>query len=159
MFRPMRRFKQQLSNEECEEILNNCTSGVLAVIGDNGYPYAVPLSYVYLNKKIYFHCAKEGHKVDAIKNNDKVSFCVVSKNEVVPEELTTYFKSVIIFGKAKKLDGEELRNAAIQLGLKYYNNKDAVNKEVEKAFERMACYEITIEHITGKQAKELMNKH
>ena len=159
MFRPMRRFKQQLSNEECEEILNNCSSGVLAVIGDNGYPYAVPLSYVYLNNKIYFHCAKEGHKVDAVNNNDKVSFCVVSKDEVVPEELTTYFKSVIIFGKAKKLDGEELRNAAIQLGLKYYNNKDAVNKEVEKAFERMACYEITIEHITGKQAKELMNKH
>lgn len=159
MFRPMRRFKQQLSNEECEEILNNCTSGVLAVIGDNGYPYAVPLSYVYLNNKIYFHCAKEGHKVDAINNNDKVSFCVVSKDEVVPEELTTYFKSVIIFGKAKKLDGEELRNAAIQLGLKYYNNKDAVNKEVEKAFERMACYEIAIKYITGKQAKELMNKH
>ncbi|MBP5468011.1 MAG: pyridoxamine 5'-phosphate oxidase family protein, partial [Candidatus Riflebacteria bacterium] len=91
--------------------------------------------------------------------NDKVSFCVVSKDEVVPEELTTYFKSVIIFGKAKKLDGEELKNAAIQLGLKYYNNKDAVDKEIEKAFERMACYEIAIEHITGKQAKELMNKH
>ena len=159
MFRSMRRFKQQLSNEECEEILNNCSSGVLAVIGDNGYPYAVPLSYVYLNNKIYFHCAKEGHKVDAININDKVSFCVVAKDEVVSEELTTYFKSVIIFGKAKKLDGEELRNAAIQLGLKYYNNKDAVNKEVEKAFTRMACYEINIEHITGKQAKELMNKH
>ena len=158
MFRPMRRFKQQLSNEECEEILNNCTSGVLAVIGDNGYPYAVPLSYVYLNNKIYFHCAKEGHKVDAINKNDKVSFCVVSKDEVVPEKLTTYFKSVIIFGKAKKLDGEELRNAAIHLGLKYYNNKDAVNKAVEKAFARMACFEITIEHITGKQAIELMKK-
>ena len=70
MFRPMRRFKQQLSKEECEEILNNCKSGVLAVIGDSGYPYAVPLSYVYFNDKIYFHCAKEGHKVDAIANNN-----------------------------------------------------------------------------------------
>ena len=156
MFRPMRRFKQQLSENECKEILNKSKSGVLAVIGDDGYPYAVPLSYVYLNNKIYFHSAKEGHKVDAIAINDKVSFCVVAKDDVVPEELTTYFKSVIIFGKAKKLEGDELRNTAIQLGLKYYNNENAVKKEVEAALNRMLCYEINIEHISGKQAKELI---
>ena len=156
MFRPMRRFKQQLSENECKEILNKSKSGVLAVIGDDGYPYAVPLSYVYLNNKIYFHSAKEGHKVDAIAINDKVSFCVVAKDDVVPEELTTYFKSVIIFGKAKKLEGDELRNTAIQLGLKYYNNDNAVKKEVEAALNRMLCYEINIEHISGKQAKELI---
>ena len=129
MFRQMRRFKQQLSENECKEILNKSKSGVLAVIGDDGYPYAVPLSYVYLNNKIYFHSAKEGHKIDALAKNNKVSFCVVTKDDVVPEELTTYFKSVIIFGKAKKLEGDELRNAAIQLGLKYYNNEDAVKKK------------------------------
>ena len=156
MFRPMRRFKQQLSENECKEILNKSKSGVLAVIGDDGYPYAVPLSYVYLNNKIYFHSAKEGHKVDALSKNNKVSFCVVTKDDVVPEELTTYFKSVIIFGKAKKLEGEELRNAAIQLGLKYYNNENAVKKEVDAALNRMLCFEISIEHISGKQAKELI---
>ena len=152
----MRRFKQQLSENECKEILNKSKSGVLAVIGDDGYPYAVPLSYVYLNKKIYFHSAKEGHKIDALAKNNKVSFCVVTKDDVVPEELTTYFKSVIIFGKAKKLEGDELRNAAIQLGLKYYNNEDAVKKEVDAALNRMLCFEINIEHISGKQAKELI---
>ena len=156
MFRQMRRFKQQLSENECKEILNKSKSGVLAVIGDDGYPYAVPLSYVYLNKKIYFHSAKEGHKIDALAKNNKVSFCVVTKDDVVPEELTTYFKSVIIFGKAKKLEGDELRNAAIQLGLKYYNNEDAVKKEVDAALNRMLCFEINIEHISGKQAKELI---
>ena len=83
--------------------MNKSKSGVLAVVGDDGYPYAVPLNYIYLNNKIYFHSAKEGHKVDAIAINNKVSFCVVAKDDVVPEELTTYFKSVIIFGKAKKL--------------------------------------------------------
>ena len=156
MFRQMRRFKQQLSENECKEILNKSKSGVLAVIGDDGYPYAVPLSYVYLNNKIYFHSAKEGHKIDALAKNNKVSFCVVTKDDVVPEELTTYFKSVIIFGKAKKLEGDELRNAAIQLGLKYYNNEDAVKKEVDAALNRMLCFEINIEHISGKQAKELI---
>ena len=156
MFRPMRRFKQQLSENECKEILNKSKSGVLAVVGDDGYPYAVPLNYIYLNNKIYFHSAKEGHKVDAIAINNKVSFCVVAKDDVVPEELTTYFKSVIIFGKAKKLEGDELRNTAIQLGLKYYNNENAVKKEVEAALNRMLCYEISIEHISGKQAKELI---
>ena len=156
MFRPMRRFKQQLSENECKEILNKSKSGVLAVIGDDGYPYAVPLSYVYLNNKIYFHSAKEGHKIDALAKNNKVSFCVVTKDDVVPEELTTYFKSVIIFGKAKKLEGDELRNAAIQLGLKYYNNENAVKKEVDAALNRMLCFEISIEHISGKQAKELI---
>ena len=156
MFRPMRRFKQQFSENECKEILNKSKSGVLAVIGDDGYPYAVPLSYVYLNNKIYFHSAKEGHKIDALAKNNKVSFCVVTKDDVVPEELTTYFKSVIIFGKAKKLEGDELRNAAIQLGLKYYNNENAVKKEVDAALNRMLSFEISIEHISGKQAKELI---
>lgn len=156
MFRPMRRFKQQLSKEECEEILNNCKSGVLAVIGDNGYPYAVPLSYVYFNEKIYFHCAKEGHKVDALANNNKVSFCVVAKDDVVPEKLTTYFKSVIIFGKAKKLEGKALQEAAMQLGLKYNKNEKSVKDEIQKALARMSCFEIQIEHITGKQAIELV---
>src|SRR5574344_2695673 len=86
MFREMRRKKQQLSIEQVEKILKQNTSGVLAVFGDDGYPYAVPLSYVYTNSKIYFHGAKEGHKLDSIKNNEKVSFCVIDKDEIVPEK-------------------------------------------------------------------------
>ena len=77
MFREMRRNRQILTQAECEAILAACTNGVLAVSGDDGYPYAVPLSYVYRDNKIFFHCAKTGHKLDAIARNEKVSFCVV----------------------------------------------------------------------------------
>ena len=83
MFREMRRKTQQLSQKECEEILRNATSGVLGVIGDGGYPYTVPVSHVYKDGVIAFHCAKTGHKIDAIRNNEKVSFCVIAQDEVM----------------------------------------------------------------------------
>ena len=91
-FRPMRRIRQQLSHEDAEQILQHSTSGVLSVNGDEGYPYAVPVSYVYADGKIYFHSALQGHKVDAIRNNPKVSFCVIAQDDVKPMEFTTYFK-------------------------------------------------------------------
>ena len=86
-FRTMRRCKQQLSVHECEKILQETTSGVLAVSGDNGFPYAVPLSHFYMNGKLYFHSAKEGHKVDALKREAKVSFCVIGQDSVHPETI------------------------------------------------------------------------
>ena len=93
MFRPMRRFKQALSPEECRAVLERGTSGVLALTGDGGWPYAVPLSYVYADGKLYFHSAKSGHKVDAIRSCPRVSFCVIDQDHIVPEEYTTYFGS------------------------------------------------------------------
>ena len=107
MFREMRRNKQALTAEEIAEILKRNTSGVLAVNGDGGYPYAVPLSYVYLDSKLYFHCAGTGHKLDSILRDDKVSFCVIDQDQVVGEEYTTYFRSVIAFGRARVLEGAE----------------------------------------------------
>ena len=101
MFREMRRIKQLLSMEETEAVMNRCTNGVMACIGDEGYPYAVPLSYVYYNGKIYFHSAKAGHKVDAILKNPKVSFTVIDEDTIVSKEYTSYFRSAIAFGKAK----------------------------------------------------------
>ena len=92
MFREMRRKKQILSEEETAEVLNRGTSGVLALLGDDDYPYAVPVSYVYCDSKLYFHGAKSGHKIDAVKKCDKASFCVIDRDDVVPEEYTTYFK-------------------------------------------------------------------
>ena len=85
MFREMRRKKQRLSAEACEAILAEGTSGVLAVDGDGGYPYAVPLSYVYQDGKLFFHCAKSGHKLDAVRRNPRASFCVIGQDRVVPE--------------------------------------------------------------------------
>ena len=105
MFCEMRRSKQALTAEEVAEILKRNTSGVLAVSGDGGYPYAVPLSYVYLDSKLYFHCAGTGHKLDSILKDDKVSFCVIDQDQVVGEEYTTYFRSVVVFGRARVLGG------------------------------------------------------
>lgn len=160
MFRKMRRFKQQLSNDEALEILKNCKSGVLAVSGDDGYPYTVPLNFVYKDGKIYFHCAKSGHKLDAVRANDKVSFCVIDKNEVDAEKLTTLFKSVVVFGRAKIMsDTEKIKSAMTVFGLKYNNDVAAVEKEIQREWSGLCCVEITIEHITGKQAIELLRKN
>ena len=158
MFREMRRNRQQLTQEECVEILNKNTSGILAVSGDNGYPYAVPLSYVYDNGSLYFHCAKSGHKLDAIQACDKVSFCVVDQDLIVPTKYTTYFRSVIAFGRASIVDREdEFRSAIEKLAAKYYPNdsKDNRNSVVENEGRRMNMVKIQIEHMSGKEAIEL----
>ena len=87
-FREMRRKRQQLSEEKSIGILQKSTAGTLALLGDNGYPYAVPISYVYADGKLYFHSALSGHKIDAIKNYDKASFCIIDKDDVHPEKYT-----------------------------------------------------------------------
>lgn len=157
MFRDMRRKAQQLSADECEKILSECTSGVLAVSGDDGYPYAVPLSYVYNDSKLYFHCALSGHKLDAVRCCDKASFCVVEKDDVVPEEYTTYFRSVIAFGRIRLLDGDELRRALLLLARKYNPTDSEEHREaaIDRELSRTAVMELTAEHITGKEAIEL----
>ncbi len=162
MFREMRRQKQVLSFEENIQVLNRGTSGVLAVSGEDGYPYAVPLSYVYHDNKIFFHCAKAGHKLDAIARNEKVSFCVVDKDQIVPEKYTTYFRSVIVFGKARILDNEdEKRNALEILAARYSpDHEQGRLQEIEKGLSLVCMIELTIEHMTGKEAIELVKaKH
>ena len=160
VFREMRRKRQMLDEEENLSILNRLTSGVLAVMGDGDYPYAVPVSYVYDNHKIYFHSALSGHKIDAIQRHEKVSFCVIEKDDIVPEKYTTYFRSVIAFGKARILiDEQEKRNAIELLAAKYSPQQvEGRRKEIEKSFPHMHVVEITIEHLTGKEAIELVRK-
>ena len=120
MFRKMRRVGQDLPAEFIEKVLTESTSGVLALSGDDDYPYAVPLSHTYLNGKLYFHCAKEGHKIDAVKNNPKASYCVVWQDKIISEEYTTYFQSVIAFGKIRFIeDAEEKMAAAMALVEKF----------------------------------------
>lgn len=152
MFRKMRRFKQQLTDNETIDILKKGTSGVLAVCGDEGYPYAVPISYVYADGKIYLHSAVKGHKIDALKNNKKVSFCVIGKDEVIPENLTTYYRSAIVFGKARILEDKEAENAINLLMLRYSPNMSLEKRQnhIKEASGHIAVIEIEIEHITGK---------
>lgn len=159
-FRAMRRKRQQLSDAESIDILKKATSGTLALLGDGGYPYAVPISYVYEDGKLFFHSAKEGHKVDAIKGCDKASFCVIDKDDVHPEKYTTFFRSVIAFGGIHIIEDEteKLRIARL-LGNRYNPNQDeALQKEIEHGIARMLAIRFDIEHMTGKEAIELMKQ-
>ena len=154
MFRNMRRFKQQLTDAECEEILRHEPRGVLAVLGDDGYPYAVPLDFVYEDGKIYFHCAGEGHKIDAIKRCDKASFCVTDAGERPEGQWWRIFRSVIAFGRVRILeDREEVLSRVRSLGLKFAG-PEYVEKELQRDGKRVQCLEFTIEHMTGKRVNE-----
>ncbi len=158
MFRDMRRKNQELPMEQCADILLRATSGVLAVSGDDGYPYAVPLSFAYDDGKIYFHCALTGHKLDAIARNDKVSFCVIDADQIVPEEFTTYFRSVIAFGRARVIDQADEKRKVLELLARRYGSPtdERLQIETERQIARVCLVEIAIEHLTGKQAKELV---
>lgn len=158
MFREMRRKNQALPASECEEILNRATSGTLALSGDGGYPYAVPISYVYSGGKLYFHCAKSGHKIDAIKRESKASFCVIDKDTVMPEEFTTYYRSVIVFGNIHIIEDEsEMRRAVTVLSDKYCPvSAEMRDEEIDRTWARLCMLCMDIEHMTGKQARELV---
>jgi len=165
MFRKMRRIAQQISTEECQQILTRASTGVLGVIGDDGYPYTVPLNFVYEAREgglgtIGFHCAKVGHKIDAIRRNGKVSFTVVDRDEVLPRERTTKYCSVIAFGTARILEEEEeLRRAANAVGAKYSRGfEDLYMAETEETIRagRLCCVEIAVDHMTGKIGRELL---
>lgn len=160
MWREMRRSKQLFTGEEAVKVLERNTAGTLALSGDDGYPYAVPLSYVFSDNKLYFHSAKSGHKLDALKNSNKVSFCVIDKDEIVPERFTTYYKSVIIFGKASIVEDKSEITEALKLLSKKYSPKETPERtmdEINGSLDRVSIIRLDIEHMTGKQAIELVN--
>ena len=156
-FRDMRRKRQQLSNEESIAILEKATAGTLALLGDEGYPYAVPISYVYHDGKLYFHSALSGHKVDAIRKCDRASFCVIEQDDVQPQKYTTFFRSVIAFGRIHIIEDEQEKlETARMLGNRYNpNNEESLQKEIESGLSRMLMLRFGIEHLTGKEAIEL----
>ena len=156
MFRDMRRHKQAVSERECLDILHLAKRGVLSVIGDEGYPYGVPMDFVYndADGKIYFHCAKEGHKLDAIKSCGKVCFTTWNDG-CQKEDWSWYITSVIVFGRAELVtDRETALDAARRLGLKYFPTVEEVDTEIEKAFSSVQMVALTIEHMTGKLIHE-----
>lgn len=159
MFRPMRRKKQLLSDAETIAMLESCSSGVLAVLGDDDYPYTVPLSFAYDDGTIYFHAAPTGHKMDAIQRGDKASFCVIAADDVVPSEFTTYFRSAIAFGRARVVaDEEEKRRGLVRLAEKYSpDDLSAADAEIASEWMRTSVIALDIEHLTGKASIELVN--
>ena len=155
MFRNMRRLGQKLSIEECEEILKNQPRGVLALLGDYDYPYAVPMSHVYANGRIYFHGAQKGHKKDAVKNHSKCSYCVLDDGVKATDSWWYTFRSVIVFGKIKTLtDEDEKIEALTYLGDKFFPTHEETVDEINRLLHRTEVFEITIEHMSGKTVQE-----
>ena len=160
MFRPMRRSKQQLPHEEALAILQEGSTGILALSGDDGYPYLVPLNYLYVEAdepealgKVYFHSAKAGHKLDAIECDPKASFCVIADDTVLPDKYSTAYKSVIAFGTVRLIEGNLAHKALFDLGDKYNpHHEDRTLEEVNSAEHKCAMIEFTIEHLTGKES-------
>ena len=159
MFREMRRTKQLLSEAETFEILQSCTSGVLAVTGDNDYPYAVPLSYAYKDGKLFFHFAKAGHKIDSILKNNKVSFCVIKTDDVIQKTFTTHFRSVIVFGRARMITEDSEKKYALECLVEKYSPDYIAEgqSEIEREWKLVNVAEVEIEHMTGKAAIEIIN--
>lgn len=154
-FRPMRRFKQQLTREECEAILKKAYRGFLSVNGDNGYPYTIPINFIYSNNHIYFHSAVKGHKIDSINRLSKACFTVI--NEPVKEDNDWWFhvSSVICFGQIVTVENNDERmNILRQFGGKYFPDGYDINKELAQNGPHTAVLDFSIEYITGKHVKE-----
>jgi len=157
MFRKMRRFNQQISDSECIEILKNTKRGVLSLIGDDGYPYGLPIDHWYCEEdgKIYFHGAKEGHKIDAIKTCDKASYCVYDEGYRKEGDWALNIKSVITFGRISLVeDDEKAREICTALTRKFTDDEEYLEKELKNAFPRVQCLELAPEHMTGKLVNE-----
>ena len=157
MFREIRRNKKQiLSEERAVDILKSRTSGVLSLLGDNGYTYGVPMSYGYSDGKLYFHSALKGHKIDAINKHDRVSFTVIETDQVVPAEFTTYYRSVIVFGKIRFAGDSEEKREALGILVKKYS-PDFIEEgktEIEDSLSGVQILVLDIEHMSGKEAIE-----
>ncbi len=157
MFRKMRRFKQQISDEECIRILKEQPRGVLSMIGDDGYPYGIPLDHWYCEEdgKLYFHGAKEGHKIDAIAKCDKVSYCVMDEGFRKEGEWALNINSVIVFGRIKLVDDpDKARLIGENLCRKFTDDEEYIQHELTNALPRAQCLELIPEHMTGKLVNE-----
>ena len=152
MFRKMRRNDKLRSVADTEAILKACTNGVLSVNGDDGYPYGVPVSYVYADGKIYFHGAPAGQKFEAIRRNPKVSFTVVGADNIDRKKVTTVYKSVICFGKARIAEtDEEKREILTAIVEKYCHDEIPGGLEyMENVLDKTVAAVIDIDHMTGK---------
>lgn len=157
MFREMRRFKQQVENQECVEILKNEKRGVLSVIGDEGYPYTVPMDFYYeeAENTVYFHCAKEGHKIDGIRGCDKVCFTTWNTGFQKDGDWAWNVTSVVAFGRAELVEDDKLTyEKTRKLGMKYYPTAEEVDEEMERDISRVQLVALHIEHMTGKLVNE-----
>lgn len=160
-FPPMRRIRQQLNNDDTANIFEHGTHGTLALLGDDAYPYAVPVSYVFAENKIIFHGAKSGHKMNAILRSPKASFCVIEKDDIHPETYTTYFRSAIAFGKIRLIEDEPEKSRLCEILAEKYRPGFAEERKaaIRREWNALAVFALEIEHMTGKEAIELVRKN
>ncbi len=157
MFREIERKGQALPRETCEEVLKNAKRGVLAVLGDASYPYAVPMDHWYCEEDgvLYFHSGRTGHKVDALKAHDKASFCVIDEGVPAEHGWWLQFQSVIVFGRLRVVEDDETkRRISRELSLKFTQDMAYIENEIEKFWEKTLFLALIPEHITGKRVSE-----
>lgn len=157
MFRKVRKKANEISASLAKDLIKKSRRGILAVNGDNGYPYAIPINYLYSeeNQKIFFHGSKVGHKVDAIKESDKVCFTVYGNEQIKEETWAPYMQSALVFGRCKLIEDEDRAMIVLKdFAMKYYPSEIMVEEEMKKAAKATQMFEITIEHISGKEVQE-----
>lgn len=157
MFRELTRKKQALSPEACEEVLIHAPRGVLSVQGDDGYPYGMPMNFLYCPQRhrLYFHGGLKGHRVDALRRCDKVSFCVFDEGYRREGEWSLNIRSVIVFGRVRFLENDgETVEICRQLSLKYTSDEAYIENEIQRFLKGTLCFELIPEQITGKLVNE-----
>ena len=157
MFRPIKKKKNEISTEAAKELLRTSRRGILAVNGDDGYPYAIPINYFYdeTSEKIFFHGSRAGHKVDALKECDKICFTVTGQEMLKAEPWAPFVKSAVVFGRCHLIeDREDTLKTLKQLAMKYYPDEQTADEEIVRSAKAVQMFEITIEHISGKEVQE-----
>lgn len=157
MFRPIRRSKRAISDEAAKALLHESKRGVLAVNGDDGYPYAIPINYLYDEAagRIYFHGAKDGHKVDSLKKCDKVCFTVFGNETIKDLEWAPYWQSTVVFGRCRLLETNEKTVEILRrIARRYYPDEATIDEAISSDIRAVQMYEIAIEHMSGKQVRE-----
>ncbi len=157
MFRELQRKKKQLPSEECIALLKTEKRGVLSVLGDNDYPYGMPMNHFYNEQdgSIYFHCGRKGHRTDAIKKHDKVSFCVYNEGFCNEGEWALNIKSVIVFGRMEIVDDlKEIADISARLSRKFTHDEEYIRNEIELYIHETLLLKLTPEHICGKAVTE-----
>ena len=158
MFKPIRMKINEIDRNAAEALLQSNRRGIIAMNGDNGYPYAIPINYFYdcVGQKIYFHGAKAVHKVDALKTSDKVCFTIYGNERIdESESWAPYVQSVVVFGRCRLLAaGSESIDRLKEFAMKYYPDESLANEQIARNGRATQMFEITIEHMSGKQVQE-----
>ncbi len=160
MFRKMRRIKQLLPEQEARDIIARANTGILGVVGDDGYPYTVPVNHILIGDKIYFHSAKSGHKIDAIEKEPKVSFTFIDKDDVAPSEYSTHFRSAHVFGKAHIIEDPNEKVEVFRAICERFagDYMDKFEGMISKEAHLTLVIGVDIEHITAKESMALIKQ-